>query len=219
MISGASNRIGVTMREVEESNYQETRDALSREWIEFLSRVLPDTLWMPIPNSGKSAVRTAQNWNLDGLIITGGDDFGVSPLRDETEESLLSWALKEGFPVLGICRGMQLLHVHFGGALDLVDTEVHIAKRHIVEWVDSPVNLRKTSNVNSYHKMGISELPIRSPLKELAKGPCGFIESAYSNEPRLLGLMWHPEREEVLQKHDVLLIRWLFGHEGVTWKG
>ena len=110
------------------------------------------------------------------------------------------------------------MHVHYGGKLDLVANEIHVAKRHNVEWVNSPVNLTKTSNVNSYHKMGIGELPTKAPLREIAKGPGGFIESAYSAEPRLLGLMWHPEREESPQEHDLLLIRWLFGYEGVTWK-
>lgn len=83
----------------------------------------------------------------DGLLLSGGHDisqnspkhpkaakhFGVSPRRDKQETQLLKWALADDKPVLGICRGLQLLNVALGGSLHqdiddyLEDTHNHQA--------------------------------------------------------------------------------------------
>ena len=47
--------------------------------------------------------------NLKGLVLTGGEDIGKNKNRDQTEVNLLNWALKNSLPILGICRGMQLI--------------------------------------------------------------------------------------------------------------
>ena len=85
-----------------------------------------------------------------GLMLTGGEDvhpsaYGqpvdptahvkASPDRDEMELAVLREALALDLPVLGICRGMQLINVHFGGRLTSVDG--HVARPHAVN-VDAP---------------------------------------------------------------------------------
>lgn len=89
MPNNRSLRIGVTMREVHPHGYDEPRDALARNWGNFLGFVLPEVPWLPIPNlGGERAVAFCDQWRLNGLILTGGEDIGVSPMRDETEQAL-----------------------------------------------------------------------------------------------------------------------------------
>jgi putative glutamine amidotransferase len=81
---------------------------------------------------------------LDGLLLAGGNDidpklYGQEPahatndysdLRDATEQILLEQALERRIPILGICRGMQLLNVHLGGTLDQDLTASHPGLDH-----------------------------------------------------------------------------------------
>ena len=97
------------MRVVEEVNYSETRDALDQNWHKLMSTVLPNVNWLPIPNNVAYAVDYFQTWELDGLILSGGNDLGESSVRDQTERSLLQHAIRRNIPVLGVCRGMQLV--------------------------------------------------------------------------------------------------------------
>ncbi|HEX8665961.1 MAG TPA: gamma-glutamyl-gamma-aminobutyrate hydrolase family protein, partial [Beijerinckiaceae bacterium] len=73
--------------------------------------------------------------DLDGLVIGGGDDIGaelyggqvtpdvrIDPERDKLELKLLEWALPQGLPILGICRGSQMINVALGGTLH---TDIH----------------------------------------------------------------------------------------------
>jgi putative glutamine amidotransferase len=98
------------MRTVEASGYLEQRDAIAHDWPRFLKFALPDVPWLLIPNLGaQDAVRFCESWNINRLILTGGPDIGEDRLRDETEAELLNWAERSKHPVLGICRGMQLM--------------------------------------------------------------------------------------------------------------
>lgn len=85
-----------------------------------------------VPVTSDDAVIEAIVASLDGLLMTGGEDFdplkcygeepiralgGIAPERDEFDIKLIRAAVKKGIPVLGICRGHQLTAVAFGGSL------------------------------------------------------------------------------------------------------
>ena len=92
-------------------------------------------------------------WRLDGLCLAGGDDvdpacYGEAPhpalgridaARDATELAVARWALDADLPVLGICRGIQLLNVAAGGSLyqDLA-AQLPAAQRHAYKLAESP---------------------------------------------------------------------------------
>jgi len=193
--------------------YSETRDALARDWVTFLAAALPEPRWMPVPNLGAAAVEYARDWELDGLILTGGDDLGSDPLRDLTERALLKDFLSRGLPILGVCRGLQLFQTHFGGVLQPCDDQVHVATRHTIRLVDPPIGEPAERTVNSFHTLGIVASTVPPPLRVLACSGDGLVEALWCAQPRLLGLMWHPEREAQPEVRDRQLIRWLFGYQ------
>lgn len=207
-----ADRIGITMR-VAESRHGETRDCLARDWGIFMSRTLPHAIWMPIPNLGELVTDLAQELQLDGLIFTGGNDIGSCLQRDLTEQALLNHAIKSHLPVLGVCRGLQLLQHHFKGQLVPCEPSLHVAVEH-------PISSRNISNdlgihdgtiVNSYHNWAIQAAKLAPALELLATSPDGCVEAARHREAPITAIQWHPERDNPASTLDKTLAQTIFG--------
>lgn len=182
-----------------------------------------------LPKQRSSAV--AQLSRAHGLLLTGGADvdpsfYSQAPLpganlelnlaRDEMELLLVKSALERDMPVLGICRGMQVLNVALGGSIiqDLPDHKAElkdgrwVSARHQI-WIAPGSRLTAVVGaggyvrVNSLHHQGIRE-PQKSPaLMASAYSPADFlIEALESPSHRwVIGVQWHPEREKELPPH------------------
>lgn len=219
-----TRRIGISMRVVC-SEYGETRDALARDWPTLLERLgrayafAPE--WFLLPNIGEDCVSLARRYGIQGLLLTGGDDIGATPDRDVTESALLRWTAEEKLPVLGICRGAQMLARHAGAApLIKVQRERHVAVRHALEWRASGAHDsfwqralpgRGDAEVNSYHAWGL--LPDNCPdcLRIAAVCPeDGSVEAFCHATLPWLGIFWHPEREKNPCDMDMTLLYNLF---------
>ena len=193
-------RIGVTMRVLEAEGYYEPRDALTQAWSNFLSIGLPNAAWLPVPNIGANGVRIyCEKWGINRLILTGGEDIGVSAIRDETEQELLIWAKEHVVPVLGVCRGMQMMAVWAGVALKAV--EGHVRTRHILQG-------DVVHEVNSFHNHGLAACP--RDFCVTARAEDNEIEAMCNPELRWEGWMWHPEREKTFQSADIDRLQRLF---------
>jgi len=163
---------------------------------------------------------------MDGILIPGGVDvdpaaFGehpherlgrIDPARDRVEIQLVKWAVEDRKPVLGLCRGLQVINVALGGTLyqDL-DAEYPNAIKHDYfptygfsrDHLAHPIAIQPGSRlrhaltdasvpVNSMHHQGIKALA-RS-LVASAVAPDGLIEAAESpNDAYVVGVQWHPE--------------------------
>jgi N5-(cytidine 5'-diphosphoramidyl)-L-glutamine hydrolase len=192
--------IGVTMRVLEAQGYDESRDALAQDWPNFLSVALPNAAWMPLPNLGENGIRICcEKWGINRLILTGGGDIGISAIRDKTEQDLLKWAEKRAVPVLGICRGMQMMAVSTGVTLSPVAG--HVRTRHLLQG-------DLVHEVNSFHNYGLSECP--QGFEVSARAEDGEIEAIYNSELHWEGWMWHPERERPFQSADIERLQRLF---------
>lgn len=164
----------------------------------------------------------------DGLLLCGGEDvepayYGktadsarceMNPSRDTLEMALLEYAFQKKMPVLGICRGLQLINVALGGTLVVdipADRPSDIAHRcddymkcfHLVRTVEESVLYRITkadsTPVTSNHHQGIEK--IAPPLKISAFAPDGLPEAIEWSDPEsksfLLAVQWHPERMDM----------------------
>jgi gamma-glutamyl-gamma-aminobutyrate hydrolase PuuD len=131
------------------------------------------------------------------------------PLKDEIEIELIRRALRDNLPILGICRGSQLLNVACGGTLygDVqkekkshlkhIDFKHYDTYRHPISIVaGSPLQKwysAKTLRVTSYHHQGIRELAPR--FQPMAYAKDGLIEAYFDPKAEfVVGLQFHPER-------------------------
>ncbi|MGP4113451.1 gamma-glutamyl-gamma-aminobutyrate hydrolase family protein [Streptomyces sp. 4N509B] len=191
--------IGVTQRLTSPNEHGETRTALDVRWPTFLERC--GLVCVPLPNDPGLAVPTARRLRLGGVLFTGGEDLasygGPARQRDETERALLRWAIAAELPVLGVCRGMQLIVDHFGGLLRQVPGHVRATRSIVVNGV--------ARRATCYHAWAaVNGVP--APLTVSgAVGP--VVEAVDHPSGRIKGIMWHPEREETPQVPDVELFR------------
>lgn len=155
--------------------------------------------------------------DIQGVIIGGGDDiepehYGLlkhperryDPARDDLELRILEMALKADLPILGICRGAQLLNVMLGGSLypDIRSLRQLTPNR----WTVLPVKTVQTEpgsllrqhtqrpslRVNSLHNQAIDKLA--TPLSVSARDQDGFIQAVEMPSRRfVIGVQWHPE--------------------------
>lgn len=193
-------KIIVTQRIDHIADRLEMRDALDKKIIEFVHEL--GCLPFPIPNMSISKI---ENWldalQPDGIILSGGNDFGEYQDRDLLEFHLLSLAKARNFPVLGICRGMQIMSLFYSGKLKLITN--HVANRHAVNGTIS-------KEVNSFHKYALDGCPEEYEITAIANGDC--IEGIKHKNLPWLGWMWHPEREEVFDPDDLNAAINLFGN-------
>jgi putative glutamine amidotransferase len=184
----------------------ERRDALDQRLIDLLANA--GCLAIPVPNNlGLKLDIWLANLKPFGILLSGGNDLGEVPERDLTESKLLAYAEHEKIPLLGICRGMQMMAVYSGASLKAVNG--HISTNHELKWNEkSQTSVPKV--VNSFHAFTIADCP--NGYNVLARSSFDKeIEAIGHSELPWLGWMWHPERAGVESKPMHLdLIRRLF---------
>lgn len=180
----------------------ERRDALDQGWTAFLAAA--DCLPVLMPNHAPTALTLFDDLPIRGLLLTGGNDLvgqgGDAPERDATEVALLAAARALKMPVIGVCRGMQLLQQAFGVALQPVDG--HVAQRQTIRIGDQP------RAVNAYHRWGARETV--ADLAVWAQAEDGIVKAVHHISEPLVGLMWHPERLSPFDQRDLGLFRQAF---------
>ena len=176
------------------------------------------------PDDGVAEVPDPLLDKVDGLILAGGADvdpasYGAPPHertgetvpeRDRFELALAHRAMERGIPLLGICRGGQMLNVACGGTLvqhlpDVVGHDGHLAtpgtfSEHEVELEPGSLAARaagaERTTVMSHHHQAVDELGegLRATGRSL---PDGVVEAVESSEHDFaLGVLWHPEADE-----------------------
>lgn len=154
---------------------------------------------------------------LDGLVVGGGDDiqahiYGgeisldvrVDPARDRLELDLLESLVPSGRPILGICRGAQMLNVFFGGTLHADIGPVFDGSRRmrtvlprVTVEIDADTRLREIlgiarCRVNSLHHQSVDRLG--RGLRAVAHERSGIVQGVEAVDGRfLIGVQWHPE--------------------------
>lgn len=161
--------------------------------------------------------RVSELEHVDGLIIGGGDDIGpdlyggkvgisakLDPERDALERRLAEAALEQNIPVLGICRGSQMLNVALGGTLDQdawttygPDRKITtiLPKREVCVESETHLSLisgEKPMKVNALHTQAVDRLG--QGLRISARDTGGMVQAIERvQDPFALGVQWHPE--------------------------
>lgn len=188
-------RIVISMRKSVDK-HQEVRDCLSDDWSSYLTNLDPSLILFPLINQPHLVNPTMDFIKPHGLILTNGDDLHSNEERDLTEFKAIEYADSRNIPILGVCRGMQVLNYFFGGHIEN-QIEGHITHNHKIELVRnqnfSQINAT-TIEVNSYHNQGVNISGLSSQFCSLAfKGD--FVEFIHHKTKSIMGIQWHPERK------------------------
>ena len=199
--------VGITQSVNKVESYDEWRDALDQRLVDWV--VQSGFVPVPIPNTlfdialTNSSQLILENWlntvKIDAILLSGGNDIGDVEQRDLTEKYLLSWAEKNRNPVLGICRGMQMMGVYAGG--ELIEVDGHVRTRHQLQ-IKSSLIQSLPKSVNSYHNLALENCT--EVFEILAESEDGNIEAIKHKELPWEGWMWHPEREEQFNQIDLM---------------
>jgi putative glutamine amidotransferase len=175
-----------------------------------------------LPHTDEQGIRELIG-TLDGIVVSGGADIDpayydeephfalgrIEPCRDRFELELVKTAIRLGTPILGICRGMQILYVAMGGQLiQDIPSQVKGAIKHKQEaprpHPSHKVTVERNSKlsgmtgagevgVNSFHHQAVKE-PVIDRFIVSARASDNVIEAIEFPEDRfVLGVQWHPE--------------------------
>ena len=192
-----ARRLGLTMRVQTAPEYRETRDAISQEWSKLLSNCLNSTIWLSIPNLGNGVRDYLKNWRIDAVILTGGNGVGTSLLRDKTESLILDYCGERRLPVLGVCRGLQMIQSYYGGGLSPTPPNHALGGNHSVEVCHQKGKQLIEKNrvkVNSYHDECVPVDELSSELDCWLVSDDGLVEGLFHRNRPQIAVQWHPER-------------------------
>lgn len=184
------------------NQYGDPTDILEAAYIRFYE--LLGFIPAPVSNHTKNYEKLFEE-KVDLLIVVGGGSLHpkhydrmhndeLQPHRDATEEKMIKYCIAHGIPIIATCRGMQYINVLFGGKL-AYHPKLKV-KRPRGE--DHKVLLLKENReiyVNNYHQDCIYQGRLAECLTPIAVDTDnGVIEAYESEEMKILGLQWHPER-------------------------
>jgi len=199
---------------VEKGPKGERRDVLDHAWSKLLIPlgILP----IPLPNVAEFTENIVAGLKLKGIILSGGNDLAhlsnaknTAPERDKFEHELLDVCRGKKIPVLGICRGLQTITVHYGGKISRV--KGHAAVTHSIEMCSNGImSLERRDSVNSYHNFGVKKNDVGSDLTVVAVSSDGVVEALAHKKFPQMAIMWHPERMNPFDVRDSAFIKEFF---------
>lgn len=195
-------KIFITQRVQVVEEYKERRDCLDQKWIELLN--ICGYLPILIPNNKKNILLMLEELKPDGIVLTGGNDLirygGSAPERDEVEKLLIKYGEENNIPILGVCRGMQMILDYYGVNLEKVDG--HVAITHLIS------NHKSKKTVNSFHNYGAKE--VNDKFEIIYKSADEVVEQIKHKHKEIYAIMWHPEREYNFKDDDIKYIKKIF---------
>ena len=168
---------------------------------------------------------------IDKLVLAGGQNVApefygevetiqssdYNRERDAFEIALINEAIKQNKPIVGVCRGMQLVNVVLGGSLNQQiqnhwqDKAMTQTSHDVLISKHSPLDLiyGRKAHVNSFHRQSIKQLATQ--LEVIAKSlDDHIIEALQSTDPnlRFLGVQWHPDFMYNVRDEDLAFFRY-----------
>lgn len=220
------------------ANYKDGTSRIADAYVQAVVLAGGTPLLVPVTDDEQTLAETVRQ--LDGLILSGGADidpkyFGekilpecgtINAERDTYDLRLTDYARRYQTPILGICRGMQILNVQMGGSLfQDIDTQSdntplrhdqgntpRTTATHQID-IDSNTKLAKivgtkTLGVNSFHHQAVKKTA--PGLRAAAFAADGICEAVESADYPIIGVQWHPENLAVAgHKEHRALFEWI----------
>ena len=183
-------KIAISLRVASIGKYEEKRDSISYDWLNFFNKL--DIFPILIPNLIQNLELFLDEVKIDGIILSGGDNVGENEMRDSTEKRIITYGIKKNLPIIGICRGMQVLNLNFNGKVRFNEAIDHAGKKHEIQLKEEKLI------INSYHNNLIkNEDELGDNLKSIAIASNDKTIEGFKHEKLpVFGIMWHPEREK-----------------------
>jgi putative glutamine amidotransferase len=206
-------KIAITQRLIENNSYYEIREALDINYCKFVQACgfLPIVLSYEVDFK-----KYFDEIKIDGVMLTGGNDLNsinpndLSKKRDDFEKEILEYCISEDIPILGICRGMQLIAEYFGSHLIKVENEVNTRSKLLVNETSKYVKeLKEIKEINSFHNFAIENLS--NDFIVSAKNNVNIIKAIEHKNKKIFAQMWHSEREKKFKNEEISLIRNFYG--------
>ena len=218
--------LAITQRAMTVPSYGEVRDCLDQEWTVWLtdSGFVP----IPIPNRLDDVASYLERLGVTGVVLTGGNNLTLDvytgdeeiadayQARDTTEWTILEYCAENDVPVIGFCRGMQMLHAYGGGRLSRLDESPvgHVAAFHEVTLLSEDWQVMagsSTLEVNSFHDYGFQVEKVTPDWEVTAVSQAdGVVEGFVHRTLPFAGVGWHPERANRSAEFDRQLLEWRF---------
>lgn len=205
-------KIAITQRLILNNSYYEVREALDTNWGLLFKELNFLPIILPIESNFEAYFN---NIDIDGVLLTGGNDLNninenkESYKRDEFEKELIKYAIKNHIPILGVCRGMQIIAEYFGANFTKSENQVNIRHSLQINKKSKYFNILNTLNrVNSYHNYAIKS--ISNDFLISAWNENGIIKAMEHKKYKIFAQMWHSERENPFDKSELNLIKEFF---------
>lgn len=225
--------VGISQRN-DQNQHGTKYDNLENSYIQYLEKL--GMTVVPLPNSTSKIETYFDKISFDGIVLSGGNDINprlygkdiawsdISRKRDAMEKKILEIAIRKKIPILGICRGMQMINVLFGGKLIRninkksnihapgTDHEINIT------FEEAKLLCGEKTIVNSFHNQAITTETLSPQLLIFALSQKdGFIEGLYHPTLPIAGIQWHPERRSPDKNINEKLIK-AFANRELFWK-
>ena len=189
------------------SNYKKYHktyiDFIDHYWIRYFK--LKKISFFLIPNIANYKENFSKN-KIRLVILPGGNDLysknKISRIRLKVEFKLIKYALKNNIPILGICRGMQVINLFFKGKQNRIYG--HMKNSHRI-YFEKKIFGKKFMYVNSFHNFGIPLKKMSNKFDVIALDKDKNVEIFKHKRKNILGFMWHPERNKTYNQLNLII--------------
>jgi len=188
-------------------HYANYCDFIDYYWIKYFNK--KNYKFITIPNSSLSSSEILNKYkkSLDLLVLQGGNDIYTAKKeilnRNKVEKSIINFGIRYGIPILGVCRGMQLINLKFKGKIK--KKEGHMLTKHGVTFLDAKIFNTKKLMVNSFHNYCVTKSSLAKNMEIIAEANDKTIELFKHKKYKIYGIMWHPERTKSKKFLDKLI--------------